>query len=511
MSWISVRRFSWILLLSGIALHSAAYVNADSAWLLIAAQKWLQGGALYTDIMETNPPLIVWLMAIPAWLNSLTGIALPHVFFALLGLGLCGSFFACERILREESPWLMSVIAIAFVWAVGPSYGEREQIFLAMALPFLLQIVLAAKTADAVTLTPSLSPQGRGGLPVVLSAILASIGMALKPFFVLALLPIIANIRDMSHRRRPVSIFTYGWIPAFAGMTILWAIYAAYLWWGDRSYVEQIVPQLSTLYLGYYSPLDALLKDALEMFALFQAPAWAAFFSLRGEVHRTTRQRIVALALLHLAMLLVLLLQRKGWANHYYVMIATGVLLNGYVAIAVSKFRTQGWCLAAQIMAITILGTTLWKGADSAFKQAQPDADMQKTIALINTHAAGKNVFSLSFDINAAFPAVLYSDAIYGARYHHLWPLPYFAARAASSLEKSEHEKTFREAIAADFIRTQPTLVVVTERADYQSPFGGKYPFDFVAYFSQNPAFAEEWKHYTRLTQIGEQSWWVRQ
>src|SRR5690242_6732129 len=37
----------------------------DVAWLLYVARRWLAGRELYVDVVEVNPPLIVWISAIP--------------------------------------------------------------------------------------------------------------------------------------------------------------------------------------------------------------------------------------------------------------------------------------------------------------------------------------------------------------------------------------------------------------------------------------------------------------
>ena len=42
----------------------------DVAWLLYVARRWLAGRELYTDLVEVNPPLIVWISAVPITANT---------------------------------------------------------------------------------------------------------------------------------------------------------------------------------------------------------------------------------------------------------------------------------------------------------------------------------------------------------------------------------------------------------------------------------------------------------
>src|SRR5260370_37955438 len=60
---------SVILLISvvGFVLFAAlrSPLKDDIAWLLYVARRWMAGRELYVDVIEVNPPLIVWISAIP--------------------------------------------------------------------------------------------------------------------------------------------------------------------------------------------------------------------------------------------------------------------------------------------------------------------------------------------------------------------------------------------------------------------------------------------------------------
>src|SRR5664279_576170 len=65
------------VLLAALTLVLATAIGSplkdDVAWLLYVARKWLGGQRLYEDLVEVNPPLIVWIYAVPAalagWLD----------------------------------------------------------------------------------------------------------------------------------------------------------------------------------------------------------------------------------------------------------------------------------------------------------------------------------------------------------------------------------------------------------------------------------------------------------
>src|SRR5271163_878302 len=69
----------------------------DIAWLLYVARRWMAGRELYVDVIEVNPPLIVWISAIPLAVSNWFAVnpqfvALPA--FAVIVLG-CAWWSAC--------------------------------------------------------------------------------------------------------------------------------------------------------------------------------------------------------------------------------------------------------------------------------------------------------------------------------------------------------------------------------------------------------------------------------
>ena len=80
-----------LLAVLGIVLFTMlrSPLKDDVAWLLYVARRWLAGRELYVDVVEINPPLIVWISAIPMWLAGVLGIdaqytAIPFFVAAVL-------------------------------------------------------------------------------------------------------------------------------------------------------------------------------------------------------------------------------------------------------------------------------------------------------------------------------------------------------------------------------------------------------------------------------------------
>jgi hypothetical protein len=156
---------------SVIAL-AAAPLNADPAWILTAARRVLDGARLYVDIIETNPPLIFWMMTIPAL------IADARLVGVFVGMFLTASVLVSLRVLaRPPAPARLSrdALIVSFLIAVVvpgvPWTGQREQIAAILLLPYAL---LAAHAASGAAAPRSLA---------VTCGALAGVGLALKPFF----------------------------------------------------------------------------------------------------------------------------------------------------------------------------------------------------------------------------------------------------------------------------------------------------------------------------------------
>src|SRR3954453_8407507 len=85
----AVRTFVTVL---GVVLFTMlrSPLKDDIAWLLYVARRWLAGRELYVDVVEVNPPLIVWISAIPLslaqWVNvDQQTITMPFFIAAVLG------------------------------------------------------------------------------------------------------------------------------------------------------------------------------------------------------------------------------------------------------------------------------------------------------------------------------------------------------------------------------------------------------------------------------------------
>ncbi|MEA2737376.1 MAG: hypothetical protein QOH05_683, partial [Acetobacteraceae bacterium] len=136
-----------------IALRSP--LKDDIAWLLYVARRWLAGRELYIDVVEVNPPLIVWISAIPLeiarWLDvGSQFVAMPVFVAAVLGCAwwTAGLLRAQGGLFADRLP-VFAAIGSALLILPAADLGQREHLLVAAFLPYL---ALFARSLDGRSL-----------------------------------------------------------------------------------------------------------------------------------------------------------------------------------------------------------------------------------------------------------------------------------------------------------------------------------------------------------------------
>src|SRR3984957_18207251 len=151
----AVTAISVLLLLTALGIVLFVMLRTplkdDIAWLLYVARRWLAGRELYVDVVEVNPPLIVWISAIPIQIAGVLRIdaqytATPFFVAAVLG---CAWWTASlrrgsSRLFEDRVPVFAAIGTVLLVVPAG-DLGQREHLLVAAILPYL---VLVARSLD---------------------------------------------------------------------------------------------------------------------------------------------------------------------------------------------------------------------------------------------------------------------------------------------------------------------------------------------------------------------------
>jgi len=124
------------------------YMNFDTGWFLEATERMLAGGNYANDFFENNPPWILYLTIPPVIFAKTFSINLTmamrlYVFsFAIISLGL--SYYFLLKIFAKSDVYLarLLTIVLAFLFLVLPSFefGQRENLFFILSMPYLLMM-----------------------------------------------------------------------------------------------------------------------------------------------------------------------------------------------------------------------------------------------------------------------------------------------------------------------------------------------------------------------------------
>ena len=273
-------------------------INCDVAWGLTMSEKLLDGQRLYIDILETNPPMTVWLHMPAVGLSRVTGLSADSLQILLTFLALATCLAISWRILAQARMGrlacaftLSGAVALTLPWLATVS--EREHWALAGLTPIMaVQIVQCARRDTT------------GRLRVIAGA-LAGLALAIKPVFVLCVL---APAVYAAWRTRSIqSLFRKEyWIAAGVSIGYLAAIY-----WGYPAYRTNMLPGLLDTYFQVRVPLISLASPDLILSLL----AVGAFFVARGRRLLGSPAEMIPL-LTGFGFLFAYVWQGKGFLNH---------------------------------------------------------------------------------------------------------------------------------------------------------------------------------------------------
>ena len=189
----------------GVAAQFAYLPNDDATWLIAVARRLLHGGSLYSaDLVEINPPLIIWLTSAVVMLADalrLDAVAAWRLFVGvqvalsvwLVGWTLAVSTDECDVATR---PVVLAAVATIAACLPAWNFGQRDHLIVLWFLPYVF--VTAAWVAGAP-------------VPATLrwaAGVLLGLAVSLKPHYALAVLLIEAGVavdrRSLRGLVRPV-------------------------------------------------------------------------------------------------------------------------------------------------------------------------------------------------------------------------------------------------------------------------------------------------------------------
>lgn len=458
-------------------------LNHDVAAVLDFSQRWIGGEALYSRLLDPNPPLIFVLNLLPAYLGKYTGSdAVPMLQLCILLYGAIVWWLTLRlRRRSEEGPierHFLDVAPALMLIGAGYDFGQREHLMMLGALPY---VFLAARRAR--------EERASYRYPV---AILAAAAFALKPYFIgipaLVELYLLLSLGWRSSVRDPVP-----WT-----MAAVWAIYLASLPVLFPDYLDVVLP---LVFNGYIEKLFVwqmvLIPRMAVALALLCPLLWIAFWS------RNILAKMLGLAAV--GAVVSAFMQLKGWSYHVVPIELFGCMLAGTLAARRLDMHGAGLRRHPQSMACGLsmlfvlyaisCGEAPWR--QLGYANAHEETALT---ALLMRSAPGARVLVLSPGIWPIYPAMNYARSHQTLRAMNLWVLQGAyreclpdGRRYRDVGEMDWTERLVFQTVAEDFAADPPEVAVIDQVPGII--LCGK-EFDFLEYFKRDPRFASTWSRY---------------
>ncbi len=487
---------------STLAAAQAEAPHPDLAFYLYAAARVLDGAVLYRDIVEINPPLIIWLNVPAVLLARFLSISDILAYRLIVSLAITVILLLCHRItsrIRYQGTTLGSPYFLLVLWFTAfplarDDFGQREHLFLALLLPYLLLAVARLHgTPGPVTETLTVG-------------MLAGVGLSLKPPFLLAWVAI------EGFRRVQASADRWRVTPELLGTLLAVAFYLAAVVALTPDYF-QVVAGLGPAYTRFMrrSSIDVTLLAPAAPLVLF---ALLAFAALRRSTGRAAVWSLLAAATI--GAYASAAVQHKGFTYHYYPALALAFTL--LALIAAVPYRedsriTRAYLRLTRVVAVTTgimaVGTTLVDAFGSRRTEGYALSDVA---SVVRARSNGSPVGVLSYTINSAFPLMNEAGTTLASRFPCLWPLAtsYWDSLTAGGrlryhtpAEMERAERFMWNAVREDLLSARPSLLVVL-RPGRDVAHNGLRRLNYVAYFGRRPELAEFFGSYQLIDVRGE-------
>jgi len=458
----------------------------DIAWLLYVARKWMAGKELYVDLVEINPPLIIWMSVIPAKIGEWTGIAarIPAMpYFAIIVLA-CAWWTA--RLLRGLAPLfdrplpVFCAIGVILLLVPGPELGQREHLLAAFSLPYLAMLArqLRGMPADR--------------MEAFLTGVVAGLGCALKPRYALAFaaVEVLALLRGL----RP-------WRAQCMGAGLLVVGYAALVVWLYPAYLQRAVPLALALYGATDVTFGSLLWESRVMlFGVAALGLLALHSAFRCKEHRAL---LGVLAVYAATTALVCFMDGKDW---FYHRLPATIAVAFAVAVWLATEAPRAWQAwrgsatrppASRLMPLALAAAVCLVFASAAAQRItprlelafDPEVSTEAKLQRILKKEKANTYIAFSEWIALGFPVVNETEVTWASRFDSMWALKGELWRAQFDPDAARSWPV-RHWVARDFVAGCPEVVVADAR-------GGPNYIGILA--ASNTAFQRAWEGYRQI------------
>lgn len=294
------------MIAAAAAMHTLLPLDTDIYWLCSVCRRVLTGAVLYRDIVETNPPMAVWIYLPAVWIEQVTALPAEAAVVVMVLIGGAASALAFARLagFGLRGRWLALAVMLL---APLSAFAEREHIAMILMLPVLGVCVRRARGEPIPVWA------------IVMCGALAGIAPMIKPHFALGLGA--AYIALATVRRDWKSLFA----PEIVLAAALAVAYAAAVASWMPVYAHDVMPLLFDVYRPMRKPLAAVLLSP-------QVVTWVIAVACLWSLGRRFDSATIVLLAASAGFLAGFIEQGRGWAYHALPALSVLILAVGAAA-----------------------------------------------------------------------------------------------------------------------------------------------------------------------------------
>jgi hypothetical protein len=456
-------------------------IHHDVAWYLYIADGLLHGKHLYTDFLEVNPPLGIWLTLPVVWLGSLTGLGSIVTFYSLLFALTAVSLLLVDRYLRllrdvsdAARAMLCVFIAAAILFMPAMDFAEREHLVVLLFLPWPFLRLARSRGAQL------------GFAEASLVGLMAAMAICIKPQSLFA--PLGVELVLLLRFRNFRGLFTAENIAA----VIFALVYGAAITIFEPNFFETILPLGVTAYVPFYGYANSI----IWLFSLnpVMLVAFSVFLWQRTEGPLADIAALLGAAAF--GFILSYFIQYKGF--HYQILparIFAGMACAAAVSGIVARVPFAKWLPATKFL---VGASALTVAMNFGFqRQIYPDNGKVLDAGIVRYAPGAQSIFIASTQVSHGFPFTLNRNLIWASRFPTQWLTPYVASKwQAGTFPSDGIVARALDWTVSDLVAFHPDIVFIDESKEQLYVPGGR--FDYLKFWANDPRFEPFWAGYER-------------
>lgn len=489
-----------------ILMQSSIFCNTDARWLLHAAVKFINGGKYYHDFFETNPPMILYLNIPPVLLGKFLHLPIGFIFrvyvflLAILSLIVCSVLL--KKIYYDRPKWMRRIFicALAYVFVILPAhaFGEREHLALLLTAPYFF---LAALRSDNYKALIKLA---------VLVGILAGLGFAIKPYFVIPF-ALIELYLMFSNKK------LFAWLRLETLIIIgIFIVYLVTIFIFTPEYIFQVVPLAWQFYFSSVGkPYMYIFSSIWMLFFLLSTGFFVLFYELVEQ-----KNLVIIIFLVSVGFICAYILQRTMWFYHTLPSYAFSLLLLVQLLQEIifkplkTKIKFKRIKIFFLVLILVTFGLIIPFEAFYTIFFSDTLRKVDQLIKFVKHNTPNHKVYFFTTSLDLTYRIFDKAGVQSASRFPSQLLLPGILKRLNSAKTAEQKNKINRykqqiiDAVVEDMSLYKPDLIIITDAK--HDVLLSSYNFAYIKFFSQSPGFRKIFKSYSKVYKMGSLTFYRR-